>query len=168
MNGLLALSRGVDLVTDRIGRVLTWFILAAVIISGGNAILRKAFNIGSNAWLEVQWYLFAAVFMLGAGYAFLKNAHVRIDFISGKLSPQARNWIDIIGIVVFLMPLCLMLMRLGIERNVAERGRPDPLAGVPVDPARNDAAADPGAVGADQAHRVPARLDSRSAGPRGP
>jgi TRAP-type mannitol/chloroaromatic compound transport system permease small subunit len=113
MNGLLALSRVVDAVTDRIGRGLIWFILAAVIISGGNAILRKAFNIGSNAWLEVQWYLFAAVFMLGAGYAFLKNAHVRIDFISGKLSPQARNWIDIIGIVVFLMPLCLMLMRLG-------------------------------------------------------
>ena len=99
MKPWLALSRVIDAVTDRIGRGLTWFILAAVVISGTNAILRKVFNIGSNAWLEVQWYLFAAVFMLGAGYAFLKNAHVRIDFISGKLSPQARNWIDIIGIV---------------------------------------------------------------------
>jgi TRAP-type mannitol/chloroaromatic compound transport system permease small subunit len=113
MNGLLSLSRVVDAVTDRIGRGLTWFILAAVIISGGNAILRKAFNIGSNAWLEVQWYLFAAVFMLGAGYAFLKNAHVRIDFISGKLSARTRNWIDIVGIVVFLVPLCVLLIQLG-------------------------------------------------------
>jgi TRAP-type mannitol/chloroaromatic compound transport system permease small subunit len=91
MNGLLAMSRGIDAVTDRLGRLLTWFILAAVLISGTNAILRKVFNIGSNAWLEVQWYLFAAVFMLGAGYAFLKNAHVRIDFISGRLSARTRN-----------------------------------------------------------------------------
>ena len=113
MNGLLAMSRAIDAVTDRLGRLLTWFILAAVLISGTNAILRKVFNIGSNAWLEVQWYLFAAVFMLGAGYAFLKNAHVRIDFISGKLSARTRNWIDIVGIVVFLMPLCLMLINLG-------------------------------------------------------
>lgn len=113
MDALLALSRIIDAVTDRIGRGLTWFILAAVVISGTNAILRKVFNIGSNAWLEVQWYLFAAVFMLGAGYAFLKNAHVRIDFISGKLSARARNWIDIVGIIVFLTPLCLLLIRLG-------------------------------------------------------
>jgi TRAP-type mannitol/chloroaromatic compound transport system permease small subunit len=113
MNGLLALSRLVDVVTDRIGRTLWWFVLAAVLISGTNAILRKAFNIGSNAWLEVQWYLFAAVFMLGAGYAFLKNAHVRIDFISAKLSARTRNWIDIVGIVVFLVPLTLMLSYLG-------------------------------------------------------
>ena len=110
MNGLLSLSRVVDAVTDRIGRGLTWFILAAVIISGGNAILRKVFNIGSNAWLEVQWYLFAAVFMLGAGYAFLKNAHVRIDFISGKLSKRTNTIIDILGIVVFIIPLCLLMV----------------------------------------------------------
>ncbi len=113
MNGLLAMSRAIDAVTDRLGRLLTWFILAAVLISGTNAILRKVFNIGSNAWLEVQWYLFAAVFMLGAGYAFLKNAHVRIDFISAKLSARTRNWIDIVGIIVFLVPLCLMLINLG-------------------------------------------------------
>ncbi len=113
MKPWLALSRAVDAITDRVGQGLIWFILAAVLISGVNAILRKAFNIGSNAWLEVQWYLFAAVFMLGAGYAFLKNAHVRIDFVSGKLTPQTRNWIDIIGIVFFLTPLCLMLIRLG-------------------------------------------------------
>ncbi|MDH5208616.1 MAG: TRAP transporter small permease subunit [Burkholderiaceae bacterium] len=113
MKPLLALSRVIDAVTDRLGHGLTWLILAAVVISGGNAIMRKAFNIGSNAWLEVQWYLFAAVFMLGAGYAFLKNVHVRIDFLSGRLSPRARNWIDIVGIVVFLVPLCVMMIDLG-------------------------------------------------------
>jgi TRAP-type mannitol/chloroaromatic compound transport system permease small subunit len=131
MNGLLAMSRGIDAVTDRLGRLLTWFILAAVLISGTNAILRKVFNIGSNAWLEVQWYLFAAVFMLGAGYAFLKNAHVRIDFISGRLSARTRNWIDIIGIVVFLLPLCLLLIQLGwpLFSNAWETGEMSQNAG---------------------------------------
>jgi TRAP-type mannitol/chloroaromatic compound transport system permease small subunit len=113
MKPWLALSRTIDTVTDRIGQILFWFVLAAALISGVNAILRKLFNIGSNAWLEVQWYLFAAVFMLGAGYAFLKNAHVRIDFVSGRLTPRTRNWIDIIGIVFFLVPLCVMLINLG-------------------------------------------------------
>jgi TRAP-type mannitol/chloroaromatic compound transport system permease small subunit len=89
-----------------------WLVLAAVLISSGNAILRKAFNIGSNAWLEIQWYLFAGVFMLGAGYAFLRNVHVRIDFISSKLSKRTNAVIDSIGIVVFLIPLCLILIRL--------------------------------------------------------
>jgi TRAP-type mannitol/chloroaromatic compound transport system permease small subunit len=102
----------VDAVSARLGDLLKWLILAAVLISGINAILRKAFSIGSNAWLEMQWYLFAAVFMLGAGYAFLKNAHVRIDFVSNRLSARARNWIDIIGIVVFLAPLTIMLINL--------------------------------------------------------
>ena len=69
--------------------------LAAVVISAGNATMRKAFNIGSNASLEIQWYLFAAVFLLGSGYAFLRNAHVRIDFISSKFSARGRNWVDI-------------------------------------------------------------------------
>jgi TRAP-type mannitol/chloroaromatic compound transport system permease small subunit len=82
-----------------------WLVLAAVLISAGNAIVRKAFNIGSNAFLEIQWYLFAAVFMLGVGYVMLKNAHVRIDFISGKLSKRTNAIIDAIGIVVFTIPL---------------------------------------------------------------
>ncbi len=86
-----------------------WLILAAVLLSAGNAIVRKAFDIGSNALLEIQWYLFAAVFMLGAGYAFLKNSHVRIDFISNHLSPRTRNIIDIVGILVFLFPLCYLI-----------------------------------------------------------
>ena len=91
-------------------RFIRWLVLAAVLISAGNAIVRKAFSIGSNAYLEVQWYLFAAVFMLGAGYAFLRNAHVRIDFISSKLSKRTNAIIDILGIVVFVIPLCLILI----------------------------------------------------------
>lgn len=112
MESLLKFSRAVDAVNAHLGAFLKWLILAAVLISGTNAILRKAFNIGSNAWLELQWYLFAAVFMLGAAYAFLKNVHVRIDFVSNRLSPRARNWIDIVGIVVFLAPLTILLIHI--------------------------------------------------------
>jgi len=112
MKPWLALSRMIDAVNRFVGAVIIWFVLAAVLISAGNAILRKLFNIGSNAYLELQWYLFAAVFLLGAGYTFLRHAHVRIDFVSARLSPRTRNWIDIAGIVVFLMPLCLILIGL--------------------------------------------------------
>lgn len=112
MTLLLKISQVIDAINLRIGSFLKWLILAAVLISGGNAILRKAFNIGSNAYLELQWYLFAAVFMLGAGYAFLVNAHVRIDFISSRISPRARNWIDIGGILIFLIPLTVLLIQL--------------------------------------------------------
>lgn len=112
MDFLLRFSRLIDGASARIGAGLVWLILAAVLISAGNAIVRKIFSVSSNALLEVQWYLFAAVFMLGAGYAFLMNAHVRIDFISNRLSPRTRNIIDIIGVVVFLFPLCYMLVAL--------------------------------------------------------
>ena len=112
MHGLLKISRLVDWLNDRLGHGMMWLILAAVLISAGNAIVRKAFDTSSNALLEIQWYLFAAVFMLGSGFAFLKNAHVRIDFISNHLSPRTRNLIDIVGIVVFLLPLCYMLVTL--------------------------------------------------------
>lgn len=107
---MLALSRAIDALNRWTGAIIIWFVLAAVLISAGNAVLRKAFSIGSNAYLELQWYLFSAVFMLGAGYTFLRNAHVRIDFVSTRLSPRARNWIDIVGIVVFLVPLTLMMI----------------------------------------------------------
>ncbi len=91
MNSLLKFSRLIDALSDLIGKSIIWLILAAVLISAGNAIVRKAFNTSSNALLEIQWYLFAAVFMLGAGYAFLKNAHVRIDFLSNRFSARMRN-----------------------------------------------------------------------------
>ncbi|MGZ8253446.1 MAG: TRAP transporter small permease subunit [Burkholderiaceae bacterium] len=112
MQFLLRLSRGMDTISERIGSILIWALFSTVIISTVNALVRKVFSIGSNAWLELQWYLFAAVFLLGAGYTFLHNAHVRIDFISARLSPRTRNIIDIVGICAFLTPLALMLLYL--------------------------------------------------------
>ena len=112
MTALLRLSRLIDSITELIGKFAMWLILAAVVISSGNAIMRKAFDIGSNAFLEIQWYLFSGVFMLASGYVFLRNAHVRIDFLSGKLSKRTNAIIDAIGIVVFVIPLCLILVTL--------------------------------------------------------
>ena len=113
MSFLLKISRLIDGINDLIGKLAMWLILAATLISAGNAIIRRVFGTSSNAWLEIQWYLFAAVFMLGGGYAFLRNAHVRIDFISTKFSQRTRNWIDVIGIIVFLFPLCIMMITEG-------------------------------------------------------
>lgn len=113
MQALLKLSGLIDRVSLWLGKVTMWLILAAVLISAGNAIVRKAFNIGSNAWLEIQWYLFAGVFMLGVGYVMLKNAHVRIDFISSKLSARTNAIIDSLGIVVFTIPLAIIMVNLG-------------------------------------------------------
>ena len=112
MGPLLKISHGIDWVNAHIGRLIRWLVLAAVLISAANAIIRKVFNISSNAYLEIQWYLFAGVFMLGAGYAFLRNVHVRIDFVSSKLSKRTNAMIDAAGIVVFLIPLCLILINL--------------------------------------------------------
>ncbi len=112
MGGLLKISGLIDTLNEWVGKFIMWLILAAVLISTGNAVMRKAFDIGSNAFLEIQWYLFAAVFMLGAGYVFLKNGHVRIDFISTKLSKRTNTIIDILGIVVFTIPLSIILIKL--------------------------------------------------------
>jgi TRAP-type mannitol/chloroaromatic compound transport system permease small subunit len=113
VQALLKLSGLIDRINEAIGKLVMWLVLAAVLISAGNAIIRKAFNVSSNAWLEVQWYLFAAVFMLGVGYVMLKNAHVRIDFISSRLSKRTNTIIDAIGIVIFTIPLSLILIDLG-------------------------------------------------------
>lgn len=113
MGPLLKLSRGIDTFNEWVGRLIMWLVLAAVLISAGNAIIRKAFNIGSNAFLEIQWYLFAAVFMLGVGYVMLRNAHVRIDFISSRLSKRTNALIDAIGIVAFTIPLSWIMIDLG-------------------------------------------------------
>lgn len=110
MKLFLSVANAIDRLSTMVGRLAMWMIFATTLISAGNAIVRKLFNVGSNAFLEIQWYLFAAVFMLGAGYAFLKNAHVRIDFISTKLKPQTRSWIDVVGIIVFLLPLCYLMV----------------------------------------------------------
>jgi len=112
MSLLLRLSRLIDAINGWIGKFATWLVLAAVLISAGNAIMRKAFNVGSNAYLEIQWYLFAAVFMLAASYVFLHNGHVRIDFIASRLSKRTNAVIDALGIAIFLIPLCIILIDL--------------------------------------------------------
>lgn len=110
MTLFLALSRVIDTITTWIGKFTMWLILATTLISAGNAIVRKLFGIGSNSLLEIQWYIFAAVFLLGAGYGFLRNSHVRIDFIASKLSARTRNWIDVVGIIVVLFPFCALMI----------------------------------------------------------
>jgi len=110
MTSFLSLSRVIDIISTFMGKSTMWLILATTLISAGNAIVRKAFDISSNGLLEIQWYLFAAVFMLGAGYGFLKNSHVRIDFISNRLTDRTRNWVDLLGIVLVLFPFCVLMI----------------------------------------------------------
>jgi TRAP-type mannitol/chloroaromatic compound transport system permease small subunit len=113
MQGLLGLSRAIDAFNEKVGRTLAWLILAAVIISTLNAIVRKTFNVSSNAYLEMQWYLFGAVFLGCSAYTFLKNEHIRIDIVSSKMSQRYRNTLELIGHILFLMPLCIMMIYYG-------------------------------------------------------
>ncbi len=106
MKPLLTFAHFIDRLNLRIGRAVSWLILATVLISAGNAIMRKAFHMSSNAFLEIQWGLFSAVFLLAAAYTLLKNEHVRIDIFSSRRSPRAQAWIDLIGGLLFLLPLC--------------------------------------------------------------
>jgi len=104
MHALLRLSSAIDRVNERIGKLVAWLGLAAVVVCTANAIARYAFNVASNAWLELQWYFNAAVFLLIAAYALRRNEHVRIDVINGRLSPRAQAWIDILGGLLMLLP----------------------------------------------------------------
>ena len=109
MNLLLAISRSIDRLNEAVGQTVKWLVLAAVLISAGNAVIRYSLNRSSNAWLEIQWYLFAAIFLLCAGYTLLRNEHVRIDVVAGRLSARAQAWIDLIGSLVFLLPMALII-----------------------------------------------------------
>ena len=104
MHALLRLSSAIDRMNERIGKLVAWLGLAAVVVCTANAIARYAFNVASNAWLELQWYFNAAVFLLIAAYALRRNEHVRIDVINGRLSPRAQAWIDILGGLLMLLP----------------------------------------------------------------
>jgi TRAP-type mannitol/chloroaromatic compound transport system permease small subunit len=107
MGALLGLSRGIDKISGTVGRAVAWLVLVAVLISCGNAISRYAFNIASNAWLEAQWYLFGAVFMLGAAFTMKRNEHVRVDVVSSRLPKRSRDWIELFGLIVFFFPFAL-------------------------------------------------------------
>ncbi|MDO5646359.1 TRAP transporter small permease subunit [Paracoccus sp. (in: a-proteobacteria)] len=104
MGGLLALSRGIDRVTTIIGRSVAWLILGAILVSAINAIVRKTFSVSSNAWLELQWYLYGGAFMLASAYTLLQNEHIRIDLVYGRWSRRGQHWIDLIGTTLFLLP----------------------------------------------------------------
>ena len=114
MGALITLSRLIDRITEVIGKSASWLILVSVLVSAANATIRKVFNTSSNAWLELQWYLFGAVFLLGAAYTFQMNEHIRIDIVSSRLPKAVRNWIEIIGHVLFLTPFCLIVLYTGI------------------------------------------------------
>jgi len=114
VSSLLTLSRLIDRGSEFVGRWLAWLVLVAVLISAANAIVRKVFNVSSNAYLEIQWYLFAAVFLLAAGYTMLRQGHVKIDVISGRFSKRTQIWIDIIGLAFFVMPLVYTVIQLSL------------------------------------------------------
>ena len=114
MNFLLSLSKQIDRLSEWVGRWVAWLVLLAVLISTGNALMRKAFNMSSNAFLEIQWYLFAAVFLLASGYTLLRQEHVKIDVVSGRFSKRTQIWIDIVGICVFLLPFAYMITKLSM------------------------------------------------------
>ncbi|GAA4120010.1 TRAP transporter small permease subunit [Aminobacter aganoensis] len=110
MAGLLALSRAIDRINEAIGKMVAWAILVAILVSAGNAIVRKAFNMSSNSWLELQWYLFGAAFMLAAAYTLKQNEHIRIDVVYGMFSRRVQHWIDLLGHLLFLMPFVLLMI----------------------------------------------------------
>lgn len=110
MNALLKLSQLIDALTERIGKSIIWLVLLVTLISAGNAIMRYTINYSSNSFLEIQWYLFGMIFLLGSGYTLMKNEHVRIDVVSGKFSKRGQTWIDIFGIIFFLMPMAIAIM----------------------------------------------------------
>ncbi len=107
---LLGLSRGIDRFNETIGKSISWCILASILISSINAVVRKIFSVSSNAWLEAQWYLFGAAFMLAAAYTLKQNEHIRIDILYGLWSRRVQHWIDLIGHVLFLMPFSLLMV----------------------------------------------------------
>ncbi|MBL8425540.1 MAG: TRAP transporter small permease subunit [Candidatus Accumulibacter phosphatis] len=112
MQALLKLSSLIDALTERVGKAIIWLVLVVTLIATGNAVMRYTLNYSSNAFLEIQWYLFSAIFLLGAGYTLMRNEHVRIDLIAGRLSRRGQAWIDIFGIIFFLLPMAVAVMYL--------------------------------------------------------
>jgi len=114
MQALLKISKAVDWLNSQIGKHVIWLILASTVISAVNAAVRKVFNVSSNAYLEVQWYLFAAAFLLASAYTLLNGEHVKIDVIYGRWSKRTQIWIDVFGFIFFLLPFCAAILWFGI------------------------------------------------------
>ncbi|MHA3902644.1 TRAP transporter small permease subunit [Castellaniella sp. WN] len=114
MKPLLTISRWIDALNTLVGQAITWLVLVVAVVSAGNAVMRKLFSLSSNAWLELQWYLFGAIFLLAAGYTFLRNEHVRVDVLSQKLPERTQVRIEIFGVLFFLLPAACLVFWLSI------------------------------------------------------
>jgi len=110
MSFFLSLSKSIDALNERVGLSISWALLAAVLICAGNALVRYSLNISSNAWLEIQWYLFGAIFLLASSYTLKRNEHVRIDVVVGRFPKRAQVWIDVFGFLLFLLPATLLIL----------------------------------------------------------
>ena len=119
MNGLLAVSRTIDRLNEFIGKTVMWAIFVAILVSAVNAVVRKVFNVSSNAWLELQWYLFGAAFMLASAYTLKQNEHIRIDIFYGTRSRRTQHWIDLVGHVLFLMPFVVLMAWMLVPYTIA-------------------------------------------------
>lgn len=131
MKRLLGFSRLVDRLNERVGQSVSWLVLVAVLVSAGNATVRYSLDMSSNAWLELQWYLFSAVFLLCAGYTLERNEHIRIDVFFGRFSKRTQAWIDVFGTIFFLLPMALIILELSIPVaiNAIQSGEYSPNAG---------------------------------------
>lgn len=114
MNFFLRISHAIDYLNTKVGKAVTWLTLIVVFVSATNAVVRKLFNISSNAWLELQWYLFGAIFLLAAGYTFLRNEHVRVDVVAQRFSRRTQIKIEIFGVIFFLFPACALIFWLSL------------------------------------------------------
>jgi TRAP-type mannitol/chloroaromatic compound transport system permease small subunit len=135
----LDISRGIDTLNTNVGKVVAWAIFVAVVVSAVNAIVRKAFNMSSNSWLELQWVLFGLCFLMCASWTMLSNEHIRIDVVSSLLSKTVRNWIDIVGHTLFLIPICLVMIYYSwpfAMRSLMQNEQSTNAGGLPVYPAK--------------------------------
>ena len=139
MRGLLKFSRAVDKFNTRLGQIMAWGVLAAILVSAVNATVRKVLNTSSNSWLELQWVLFGVVFLLCSAWTLLSNEHIRIDIVNSMLSKRTRNWIDVIGHLFFLIPVTVILAYLGwpfFWRSLMQNEQSSNAGGLPVYPAK--------------------------------
>lgn len=114
MSFLLKISSLIDSLNQTIGRLVAWLTLIVVVVSATNAVIRKVFSISSNAWLELQWYLFGAIFLLAAGYTFLRNEHVRVDVLAQRFTRKTQVYIEIFGVILFLLPASILVFWLSM------------------------------------------------------
>lgn len=139
MKYLLAISRSIDAINQTLGRLMAWLILVAVLVSATNAVIRKALNVSSNAWLEVQWILFGTVFLICASWTLIANEHIRIDIVNLQLPKRLRGWIDLVGHALFLIPMCALMLETSwpfFLRSLALNEQSTNAGGLPVYPSK--------------------------------